>query len=468
MVSPARGKDSHMRIMAPNDFIFLGLETREHPMHVGGLELFTPPDGAGDDFAREIHNQLISTPDVAATFRRRPGTPLNTLRNLTWREDSEIDLEYHVRLSALPRPGRIRELLENVSLWHSALLDRHRPLWEMHVIEGLSDGRLAFYTKIHHSLVDGVSALRLLQKSLSEDPADLETTAPFAPRTSRREIQSGRTLNPLALAKTGVGLTSDVVGAVPATYRIGRQIMRERDIPLPLRAPKSMFNVPIGGARRFAAQSWPIARLRAVGKALGCTLNDVVLGMCGGALREYLLAQNALPEKPLIAFVPVSLHALTGETDGGNAVTLVMASLGTDESDPLARMKAIRRSMGQAKEMMSGLRPLQALALGATLAGPFALTSVSGLSRLTPPTFNVIISNVPGPKKPLYWNGARLDGIYPASIVMDGLALNITLTSNVDSLDFGVIGCRQSVPHLQHLLHYLDESLTGLERAAAI
>ncbi|WP_041451102.1 WS/DGAT/MGAT family O-acyltransferase [Hoyosella subflava] len=456
-----------MRLMAPNDFIFLGLESREHPMHVGGLELFTLPDGAGEDFARQIHTELISTPEIAPTFRRRPGTPLNTLRNLTWIEDADVDLEYHVRLSALPRPGRIRELFEATSLWHSALLDRHRPLWEMNIVEGLSDGRLAVYTKIHHSLVDGVSALRLLQKSLSDDPSDEHLAAPFAPRTSKRS-KPGRSMNPLSLAKTGLGLTGDVAGSVPAAYRIGRQIMRERDIPLPLRAPRSMFNVPIGGARRFAAQSWPIARLKGVASSLGCTLNDVVLGMCGGALREYLIAQNALPDKPLIAFVPVSLHALTGDSDGGNAVSLVMASLGTNEDDPLARMKAIRRSMGQAKEMVSGLSPLQAIALGATLAGPFALSSVSGLSSITPPTFNVIISNVPGPKKPLYWNGARLDGIYPASIVMDGLALNITLTSNGDTLDFGILGCRQSVPHLQHLLRYLDESLTALEHAAGL
>ncbi|MCW4354359.1 wax ester/triacylglycerol synthase family O-acyltransferase [Hoyosella sp. YIM 151337] len=456
-----------MRLMAPNDFVFLGLETREHPMHVGGLELFTPPEGAGEDFARNLYNELISAPEVSSTFRRRPGTPLNTLRNLTWREDAEIDLEYHVRLSALPRPGRIRELLETVSLWHSSLLDRHRPLWEMHVVEGLSDGRLAVYTKIHHALVDGVTALRLLQKSLTDDASETSLPAPFAPRQPRT-ARGSRGFNPLGLAKTGLSLTGDVAGSVPAAYRIGRQIMRERDIPLPLRAPKSMFNVPIGGARRFAAQSWSLDRLRRVAKAAGSTLNDVVLCMCGGALREYLLTQNALPEKPLIAFVPVSLHSLTGEAEAGNAVTVVMASLGTDEDDPLARMKAIRRSMGQAKEMMAGLSPLQSIALGATLAGPFALTSAAGLSSFTPPTFNVIISNVPGPKKPLYWNGAKLDGIYPASIVMDGLALNITLASNVDSLDFGVIGCRQSVPHLQHLLRHLEDSLASLEKAAGL
>lgn len=454
-----------MRLIPPTDYMFLAMEAREHPMHVGSLQLFTPPEGAGPDFARQLHDSLVNTPEVAPTFRRRPGAASNSPRVLTWTEDEEIDLDYHVRLSALPRPGRVRELLEMTSQWHSSLLDRHRPLWETHIVEGLGDGRLAVYTKIHHSLVDGVSALRLMQNSLSADPDERGMPAAFAQRSRAPRPKQGSS-SPLAILKAGMNVTGDVAGIMPAAAKIGWQVARERDIPLPLAAPKTMFNVPIGGARRFAAQSWSIHRVKAISKALGCTVNDVVLAMCGGALRTYLLEQNALPDAPLVAMVPVSLHALTGGDGGGNAVSAVLASLGTDQAEPLARMAAITKSMRQAKQMMNGLSPFKGVALAAATMAPFATSSVGGFSQLVPPTFNVVISNVPGPRKPLYLNGAKLDGIYPASIVMDGIALNITLTSNAETLDFGVIGCRRSVPHLQRILTHLDTALGELEQAA--
>lgn len=455
-----------MRLISPTDYMFLALESREHPMHVGGLQVFTPPAGAGPEFVRELHESLVTCPEVAPVFRRRPGAAASSPRAMFWVEDEEIDLDYHVRLSALARPGRVRELLEMTSHWHGSLLDRHRPLWEMHLVEGLEDGRFAVYSKIHHALIDGVSALGVLQKALSDDPTETGMPALFAPRARRPRIK-GAGLSPLGLLRSGLDFTGDVAGSVPAAARIGWQVARERDMPLPLTAPRSIFNVPIGGARRFVGQSWPMARIKGVSKALGCTVNDVVLGLCGGALRAYLLERDALPDSSLVAMVPVSLRALTGE-DSGNAVGGVLASLGTDQEDPLARMAAVVRSMGQAKQMMSGLSQFKALALAAAMLSPFAVSSVGGATKVVPPTFNVTISNVPGPRGPLYWNGARLDGIYPASIVMDGLALNITVTSNNDSLDFGITGCRRSVPHLQRLIAHLDEALVALEAAAGL
>ncbi|MCW4355885.1 wax ester/triacylglycerol synthase family O-acyltransferase [Hoyosella sp. YIM 151337] len=453
-----------MALMLPQDFMFLAIESREHPMHVGGLELFSPPEGAGAEFVRERYQQLLDTPEVADKFRRRPGTPFNTPRNLFWTTDSDIDLDYHVQLSALPQPGRIRELFAMTSRWHSSLLDRHRPLWEAHVIEGLEDGRFAVYTKVHHALIDGVSALRTLQRVLLEDPEAVGTPAPFAPQTRKQKAGKTAVFNPLGLAKAGADLVGDVAGGVPAAARISWQAVRERDMVLPLRAPRTMFNVPIGGARRFAAQSWPIERIREVGKATECTLNDVVLAMCGGALRDYLISQNALPDEPLIAMVPVSLHSLVAESNGGNAVTSVLANLGTHLEDPIDRLECITNSMRQAKRMLTGLSPLQAMAVGAFMVAPLAFAPFPGYVSHAPPPFNIVISNVPGPKKPLYWDGARLDGIYPLSIAMDGLALNITLTSNAGNLDFGVVGCRKSVPHLQRILTYLDDALVSLEQ----
>ncbi|MBB3039510.1 WS/DGAT/MGAT family O-acyltransferase [Hoyosella altamirensis] len=453
-----------MALMLPQDFMFLAIESREHPMHVGGLELFSPPEGAGPEFVRDRYQQLLDTPEVAEKFRRRPGTPFNTPRNLFWATDSDIDLDYHVQLSALPQPGRMRELFAMTSRWHSQLLDRHRPLWETHVVEGLEDGRFAVYTKVHHALIDGVSALKTLQSVLLEDPDATGAPSPFAQRPRKSILSKKSMFNPLGLAKSGADLVGDVAGGVPAAARIGWQAVRERDMVLPLRAPRTMLNVPIGGARRFAAQSWPIDRIKAVGKAADCTLNDVVLAMCGSALRDYLLSQNALPEDPLIAMVPVSLHSLVEEDSGGNAVTSVLANLGTHLDDPIDRLECITNSMRQAKRMLTGLSPLQAMAVGAFMVAPLAFAPLPGYVTHAPPPFNVVISNVPGPRVPLHWDGARLDGIYPLSIAMDGLALNITLTSNAGNLDFGVVGCRKSVPHLQRILTYLEDALVSLEQ----
>ncbi|CAM3621454.1 WS/DGAT/MGAT family O-acyltransferase [Smaragdicoccus niigatensis] len=448
-----------MRIISPADYVFLALEGRERPLHVGGLQLFTPPDGSGPEFAREMYTRVMQTPEVAPRFRQRLGSVSPTPQRMMWRDEKDIDLDYHVRLSALPRPGRVRELLEMTSRWHSSLLDRHRPLWELHIVEGLEDGRMALYWKVHHALVDGVSALKLMQSALTEDPDERGVPPVFAPRPRRERREEPGLLKSLA---TGL---SDAAGMVPAATRIGKQLFQERDMPRPLTAPKTMFNVPIGGARRFAAQSWEIARFKHIAKAMDCKLNDVVLAVCGGALRAYLLEQNALPDQPLIAFVPISLRT-DDQSDSSNAVGVALASLGTDTDDPVQRMEAVKRSMNQAKQMMSGLRPAQAMAVSAAMLAPFATTTVTGTSELLQPTFNVVISNVPGPKKTMYWDGARLDGIYPASIALPGMALNITLTSYDDALDFGIIGDRSAVPHLQRLLGHLDVSLKELENAA--
>ncbi|MDG3016468.1 wax ester/triacylglycerol synthase family O-acyltransferase [Speluncibacter jeojiensis] len=457
-----------MALMPVTDSIFLLAESREHPMHVGGLELFAPPPGAGPDFAREVYDRLMTQTGVNPLFRKRPGRPVSSLGNLTWAQDTELDLEYHVRRSALPAPGRIRELLEMVSRLHGSLLDRHRPLWEMHVIEGLEDGRVAVYTKIHHAMLDGVSALRTLQRSLSTDPEARDCPAPWGldRRVRRDPGPSLLGLNPLTLLGAGARLLGEVAGLAPATLRVAGSALREDGLVLPMSAPRTMFNVSIGGARRFAAQSWSYDRLKAVRAATGATLNDVVLAMCSGALRRYLLERGALPDAPLIAMVPVSMRALTEREEiGGNAVSSVLCNLGTHLVDPLARLAVIRNSMSQAKAVISEMTPLQSLVIAALTVAPLGLSPLPGFVDHTRPPFNVVISNVPGPRETMYWNGARLDGIYPMSIAMDGQALNITLASNGDSLDFGVVGCRTRVPHLQRILLHLENTLAELEKA---
>ncbi|HEY5857424.1 MAG TPA: wax ester/triacylglycerol synthase family O-acyltransferase [Aldersonia sp.] len=459
-----------MGFLTPMDSAFLMMEGREHPMHVGGLQLYEPPEDAGPDYARQVYDYLLAHTETRPLYRSRPAFPVGSLGQIRMVVDPEVDLDYHVRLSALPRPGRIRELLALVSRTHSGLLDRYRPLWEMHVIEGLEGGRLGIYTKIHHSMMDGVSAMKELERSLSPDPTVRDCPAPWSPRTRRRHPRPPTT--PLSMLRDGVGVAGDVAGMVPAAMRVATLAFGNVDLVAPMRAPHTMFNVGVGGARRFAAQSWPMERLAQVARASSTRLNDVVLAMCSGALREYLIEQNALPHAPLIAAVPISLRSKDDDIDneeagGGNSVSILLCNLGTDRADPLHRLDVVARSMRQGKEMMRGLSRVQAMAMGALNVSTLAFTQIPGFTRITPPNFNILISNVPGASEDLYFNGARLDGAYPMSIVFDGFALNITLTSRAGHLDFGLIGCRRSVPRLQRMLTHLDDALAGLEKAVS-
>jgi diacylglycerol O-acyltransferase len=451
-----------MELMSPTDSIFLLGESREHPMHVGGLSLYEPPEGAGREFVREFYDGLVAQQDFQPTFLKRPATFLGGIANLGWSYDKDLDIDYHVRRSGLPSPGRVRDLLELTSLLHSSLLDRHRPLWEAYVIEGLKDGRFAVYTKMHHSLIDGVSALKLMQRALSNDPDDAEIRAPWSLRKPKRKSAPSSRLS--SLMRTAGSLAA--LG--PSTVSLARAAFFEQQLTLPFGAPRTMLNVKIGGARRCAAQSWSVDRIKNVKNAAGVTLNDVVLAMCSGALRYYLLEQDALPDTPLLAMVPVSLRTEDEADAGGNLVGAILCNLATDIEDPANRLEAISDSMQSNKKVFSQLPRPQALALSAMNTGSLALAAVPGWVSSTSPPFNLIISNVPGPREQLYYGGARLDGSYPLSAILDGQALNITLVSNAGTLDFGLVGCRRSVPHLQRLLAHLESSLKDLERAVGV
>jgi len=452
-----------MDLMSPLDSLFLSAETREHPLHVGALQLFTPPADAGPTFVRDLHEAMLRCDDVAPIFRKRPKAFHGALTNLGWSSGNDVDLGYHVRRSALPAPGRVRELLELTSRLHGNLLDRHRPLWETHVIEGLKDGRFAVYTKMHHALVDGVSGLTLLQRSLTTDASDTTFRAPWSPAPT----VEARGRHRRTLLQNITGALGSVAGAAPSTLRLARAALLEQQLTLPFGAPRTMLNVPIGGARRCAAQSWPLDRIKAVKNAAGVSVNDVVLAMCSGALRAYLDDYEALPDTPLVAMVPVSLRN-DGDSVGGNMVGAVLCNLATHLDDPAQRMRAIGSSMRENKKVMSQLPRAQAMALSMLLLSPAVVNSLPGLAKAAPPPFNVCISNVPGAREPLYCNGARLDGNYPMSIALNGQALHITLTSSAESLDFGLVGCRRSVPHLQRVLGHLETALKDLERVAGL
>ncbi|MEX2503721.1 MAG: wax ester/triacylglycerol synthase family O-acyltransferase [Egicoccus sp.] len=457
------------------DAIFLLGEGRGRPLHVGGLQLFKAPEGSGPDSVREAYRAALEY-EPAPLFRQRPTRTLGGLGPWAWTEDDDLDIEYHVRHSALPRPGEIRELLTVVSRLHGTILDRNRPLWETHVIEGLADGRLAVYNKVHHALLDGTAAMRWLVRSLSTDPDERGMPPSWANpgRTGGARHDAAAALEQpsgLLTSFTG-GVLDEVMVAGRALTQAGgaaaQSIVKALDdhtATLPYQAPRSMLNQPITAARRFAAQSWDMDRIKQVSGATGGTVNDVVLAMTSGALRRYLLDHEALPDRPLIAAVPVSLRDGSDESSHGNAVGVVLCNLGTHLGDPMERLEVIHRSMRDSKARLSGLHPAAILLLSVLSFGPVALGPLFRFRALRRPAFNLIVSNVPGPREPRYFNGARLDGLYPASVPYDGQGLNVTVTSHDGQLDFGLTGCRRRVPSLQRLLDHLEDTLAELEQA---
>ena len=462
----------------PTSVAFLLAENRNMPMHVGALQLFRKPEGAGRGYVREMFEAMSEVDEIAPLFLRRPHRSARTAGQLVWKPDDEFDVEHHVRHSALPKPGRVRELLELCSRLHSTRLAWERPLWESTVIEGMRDGRVAMYTKIHHALVDGVSAMRLMQSVLSTDPERRDMPPPWGvmperPKATREQDRPETTLSEVstrALA-TAMGITAEAAGLPGALIRTLTKSVRNETSALSLFAPRTMLNRSITGSRRFAAQDWPVERIRAVGKATGTTINDVVIAMCSGALRTYLLELDALPEPSLVAMVPVGLNAKQSHlasAEGGNALGSIMVQMGTDRPDAADRLDAVHRSMVDGKEALSSMTPVQILAMSALGQAPAILTPMLRMQGIVRPPYNVIISNVPGPRTTHYWNGAQLLGTYPLSIPINGMALNITCTSYDGLMCFGLTGCRRTVPHLQRLLTFLDDELRALEKAAGV
>ena len=298
--------------MSPTDSVFLSVESAQTPMHVGGLELFEPPADFGG--ASEVFEQLSSGDDVAPLFKKRARRSLASAGQWAWEEDRQFDLRHHVRHNSLPQPGRILELLALCSRLHSTLLDRRRPLWELHFIEGLADGRFAIYLKVHHALLDGVAAQRLLQRILTKDPAARDLPPPWANRSAparppARQDEPAAAEEVVAnLLRAARDVAAEVAGLPAALARTVNRGLQAQSAPISFAAPRSMLNVPISGSRRFAAQSWPLDRIHRIRRGAGCTVNDVVLAACSGALRTYLSSLDALPEAPLIAMVPVALR----------------------------------------------------------------------------------------------------------------------------------------------------------------
>ena len=457
------------------DAAWLLVESSETPMHVGALLPIELPEGAGPEHVRAIIDAFRATPQVVAPWNRRLHTPrLKSLVPL-WTEVDAIDIDHHIHHSALPAPGGERELGQLIARLHSQPLDLTRPPWEVEIIEGLEGGRIAMYAKVHHSLMDGIAGVRMLVHAMSARPEDSLGIAPFwaNPPKRARPGKAPASVAQIAAqlmdgARGQVGSLSNIVRAFGAMA--GAVYNKDDVLAIPFDTPMSILNGRIRGPRRFATQRLELSRMKEIARHANSTLNDVLLALCGSALRRFLLELDELPEKSLTAGIPASVRPSDENeqgADAGNAITFMISTLGTDLDDPLERLNAIRASTRRAKEHVQSL-PRKAMAqYTLLLMAPYMASLLTGVGGRTRPMFNITISNVPGPEQPLYFQGAKLQAIYPASLVTHGQALNITCNSYDGYLHFGITGCRDSLPHMQRLAPYIGEALVELEQAIA-
>ncbi|AEF40789.1 WS/DGAT/MGAT family O-acyltransferase [Hoyosella subflava] len=462
--------------LSPLDAMFLYMETPDSMMHVGGLIEIEVTKGTAGEMSRQIRDELQEMSSAQPPWNRKLATP-RFLKNPAhrWVVDTEFDAMYHLRRAALPTPGGERELGVLVSRLHSRPLDFRRPPWECYIIEGHESGNLIIYTKVHHSLVDGYTAVKMLMRSFSTTPDGPDEPfffqIPPEPRRTKPVSDSSDESAPadqgsFVSAVAGHWMSARDIGK--GLGRLARSRFRKHDpIITVLQAPRSILNGRIGRNRRFATQQYDFARLRAIADAANCTLNDVVLAVCGGGLRSYLQSIDALPEKSLVAFVPVNIRP-KDDDGGGNMVGGMLASLGTDADNAEDRLRAVVSSTSAAKRQMENMTRAAIIGYTTYVGSPLMIQTglaKMGLGRVIPPSFNVVISNVPGPAQPLYFRGNRLTSVYPVSFLMHGGPLNITCESYGETLNFGFVGCRDTLPRLQRLALACGESLDELEKA---
>jgi diacylglycerol O-acyltransferase / wax synthase len=461
----------------PLDASWIYTESRETPMHVGALMPFRLPDGAPKDYMRQLMTELRRHRRFAPPWNRKLGSWMLKSPLHFWVEDDAIDLEAHLRHTALPWPGGERELGELIGRLHSQPLDLSRPPWECTLIEGLEGDRFALFIKMHHSLIDGISGMKLLQRALPTDAEKSLTSPPFwavgltasgEPRKNAKPERDDTVASAANAAQVAFDALRGQASTVPQLLLHFGKMLRvtgdaDDNLRMPFGAPSSVLNGRVRGKRRFATQAIALERMKTLAAAADYTLNDLVLATCGGALRRFLDDGGDLPDGPITAGIPVSVRPKDDE-NAGNAITFIIATLGTDIEDPLARLAAIRASVQAAKAQVQSL-PREAMTqYTVALMAPTILSLLTGLSGRTRPVFNITISNVPGPDKALFFRGAELLGTFPASIVTHGQALNITCQSYAGTMDFGFTGCHENLPHMQRIAVYTLEAFEELER----
>lgn len=460
---------------------FLFAERKETPMHIGGLHLFKLPERErATDFLEALVKELRQSGDLQPPFGQKLHSDLRgALGPVSWVDDLNVDMEYHVRHSALPRPGRFRELFALVSRLHATALEKSRPLWEMHLIEGLPRRQFALYYKFHHAAVDGVRSVHYFRSMYSPDKAYRRVDSPLSSSSQNRyrEELTGsahEAFESEASFKRVCEVAKNTFESSAHIYSsLRKAVSNRRSEGTPIAAPwldvpATPLNTQVGSARRIVAQTWPFQRIRHVARILGGTFNDAVLAMCSGALRFHLQRQAALPKESLKTLIPVSLRNNV-DIESSNAVGMVAADLATNIVDPLKRYFAIQESARVAKAMAQGLSVGELLILTQIVSLPGLFKSLPGLFRGSiSPVTSLVISNVPGPNETLYWNGAKLLGMYPLSIVAHGNALNITVLTYDGEAHFGITACRRSLPQVQKLIDDMETALVELENAAGI
>lgn len=485
-----------MRQLSALDAQFLAMEDDALTGHVSGLAILDPSTRPGGtltlaDLAEALRERLHLLPPLRWRLAEVPmGLDLPY-----WYDDPEFDLDFHLREIALPPPGGDAQLAEQTARIVSRALDRTRPLWELYLIHGLSRGRVAVLTKIHHAMVDGMSGAEIMGVlfDLAPEGRELEPPGDGAldgePKPTGAQMLArglaGLPRQPVRIAQSlphtipALDVVPSIFG-LPGASSISRTFSRLRGarrddgevVERPaMRAPRTPFSGRVSQHRRFAFSSLSLDEVKAVKNAFGVKVNDVVVALCAGAVRDWLLEHDALPDRPLLAMIPVSVRGEDQMGTFGNRVSVMIVPIPTDEADPVDRLRAANRHLRDAKERHKAL-PAQALqdvtnfippAINARAA---RVVTQLGAAPGMRPLFNLVISNVPGPPIPLYMAGAKLEHNFPVSVIAHGSGLNVTVMSYLDRVDFGIVCDRDQMPDVERLSDALGEDLGALVAAA--
>ncbi|MFI7665511.1 wax ester/triacylglycerol synthase family O-acyltransferase [Nocardia sp. NPDC049526] len=447
--------------LTATDGVWLSLESADMPMHIAFLLEFTAPEGGAAQFLRQWRAGLDAPASLPQPWNFRPlKFPPPGVAAMV-REVDDIDLSEHIREWTLPEPGSQDQLTELVSSIHQKQLDMSRPPWELHVIEGLAQDRFALLLKVHHSLLDGASAMRLFTDTFTEDADARDVPDLFTVRPAAESAEAG-TANPfraLLTALTGVlALLRGVGSAVRDAFRRARgdKTMAQKAY----QQPETVLDGTITGARDLSRRRYDLTLFKRLAKAGDCTINDIVLYLVSTALRSYLTDHATLPEESLTAGVPTDLRE-EDDARAGTRAGMMFTALATDIADPRDRLSAVKYYIRAAKQHMGEMAPNEVIGYGLAVTLPWILGLSFGFTT-TASSHPMGVSNVPGPRNPLYWNGARLETIYPISLLMHGNSLNFTCIGYSGGLHFGVLGVQEKLPPMSYLTGAIDAALDEL------
>ena len=456
------------KAIPPLDLMFFLTESAQSPKHVGAVQIFELPRNAPVDYLQRLVARFKEAP-VVAPFSYTPS--FGRLRMPQWVESPELDIDYHIRHSALPAPGTDKQLMEVVQRLHSTLLDRRRPCWMCQVIEGLEGNRFAIYSKIHHAYIDGMSGVKRMYGSLSTSPDDTEVVSTWSFDPDRKAgVTRSRAPRPdagNALAKQAKGITQ----AYQFFAQMGLQWLklRDSDAQVLFSAGRTRMNKPIEwDTRSTAICTLPLDRVKRVGKAKGCTVNEVVLAVIGAALDDYLSAHGEPPKAPLVALCPMSIRS-ENDDSARTQVSAVHVRLGDPGVSLSRRLAQVVESSKASKAEVASLSAEAMMDYGVMVFALWELLERSKLDRLLAPSYNVLVSNVPGPgDENLYLCGSRMVASYPISPLLPGVNLNVTLLSHGNSLDFGLLADRHALPDLDNVSDAITRQFFALEKALRV